>query len=210
MQLPRVYPICDTAALAARGADPVAFANGLLDGGATLLQFRHKGDWSRETVEALAQVSEAAARAGCRLVVNDRADLARVFSAGIHVGQHDLAPADARRVAGPDALLGFSTHNEQQLLAEEGAPADYLAFGPVFPTRSKENPDPVVGLDTLRRLRPLTGKPLVAIGGITSETAGLALEAGANAVAVIGDLLPDEITPDRVRERMKAWLEATR
>jgi thiamine-phosphate pyrophosphorylase len=210
MQLPRVYPICDTAALAARGGDPVAFAHALIDGGATLLQFRHKGEWRRETVQALAQVSEAAARAHCQLVVNDRADLARVFDAGIHVGQHDLAPADARRVAGPAALLGFSTHNEEQLLAAEAAPADYLAFGPVFPTRSKQNPDPVVGLDTLRRLRPLTARPLVAIGGITRETAGLALEAGADAVAVIAGLMPDEITPDRVRDRMKAWLEATR
>lgn len=208
--MPRVYPICDTLALRAGGIDPVVFVQSLLDAGAVLLQFRHKGEWTEAVVETLGRIAELARNGGCLLVVNDRADLAAVFGAGIHVGQTDLTPADARKVAGPNALLGFSTHNEEQLLAPEGNPANYLAFGPVFPTASKQNPDPVVGLDALRHLRPRTAKPLVAIGGMTRATAPLALGAGADSVAVIGDLLPADPTPSNLTSRMKEWLEITR
>jgi len=106
----------------------------------------------------------------------------------VHVGQEDLSPAGTRRVIGPDRILGVSTHNPEQLQQADASAADYLAIGPVFGTSSKENPDPVVGLDGVRRARSLTKKPLVAIGGITRENARRVIEAGADSVAVISDL----------------------
>jgi thiamine-phosphate pyrophosphorylase len=108
----------------------------------------------------------------------------------VHLGQDDLAPADARRILPAPGIIGFSTHNEQQLRAGDAEPVDYLAIGPIFPTRSKLNPDPIVGVDQLRHLRTLTQKPLVAIGGITRELAPQVFEAGADSVAVISDLFP--------------------
>ena len=127
----------------------------------------------------------------CRvpLVVNDRADMARLVDAGLHLGQDDLPPSAARGILGT-AMLGFSTHNQAQLRAAANQPADYLALGPIFGTVSKQNPDPVVGLEGLRQGRPLTLRPLVAIGGITRENARAVLHAGADSVAVIGDLFP--------------------
>jgi thiamine-phosphate pyrophosphorylase len=122
--------------------------------------------------------------------VNDRADIAKLLDAALHLGQDDLAPADARRILPAPSIIGFSTHDEQQLLAGNLEPVDYLAIGPIFPTRSKLNPDPVVGLDQLRALRRLTRKPLVAIGGITRELAPQVFEAGADSIAVISDLFP--------------------
>jgi thiamine-phosphate pyrophosphorylase len=114
-------------------------------------------------------------------------------------------------VAGSDAIIGFSTHNERQLRDAESCvesqPADYLAFGPIFGTRSKENPDPVVGLEELRRLRPLTSRPLVAIGGITRANARSVIDAGADSVAVIGDLFPSDLSPGgSIRPRVVEWL----
>jgi len=123
-------------------------------------------------------------------VVNDRADVAKLLNAALHLGQDDLAPANARRILPAPGIIGFSTHNEQQLLAGNLEPVDYLAIGPIFPTRSKLNPDPIVGIDRLRALRKLTPKPLVAIGGITRELAPQVFEAGADSVAVISDLFP--------------------
>ncbi len=135
------------------------------------------------------------------LVVNDRADVAKMFGAGLHLGQHDLSPSDARKMTGDRITIGFSTHNEQQMRDAASQPADYLAFGPIFATLSKENPDPVVGLDGLRRVRALTARPLVAIGGITRSNARSVLDAGADSVAVIGDLYPEDGAIDaRVRE----------
>jgi thiamine-phosphate pyrophosphorylase len=122
--------------------------------------------------------------------VNDRADVAKLLDAALHLGQDDLAPVDARRILPAPGIIGFSTHNEQQLLAGNLEPVDYLAIGPIFPTRSKLNLDPIVGVDQLRHLRTLTQKPLVAIGGITRELAPQVFEAGADSVAVISDLFP--------------------
>ena len=115
-----------------------------------------------------------------------------LFAAALHLGQDDLLPSVARRVVGPDAIVGFSTHNEAQLRAASVEPVDYLALGPIFGTVTKENPDPTVGVDELRRLRPLSNRPLVAIGGITRANARQVLEAGADSVAVIGDLFPED------------------
>jgi thiamine-phosphate pyrophosphorylase len=146
-------------------------------------------------------------QAGALFVVNDRADIAAMVGAGVHLGQEDLTPADARKVMGKAALIGFSTHNEVQFRAALTEPADYVAFGPIFGTVSKANPDPVVGFDELRHLRPLTSLPLVAIGGITRTTARSVLDAGADSIAVIGDLFPDAGT---IRQRVEEWLSVVR
>ena len=139
------------------------------------------------------------------LIVNDRADIARLLGAGLHVGQDDLAPRDARTVLGAEPILGFSTHNPRQLLLARDEPVDYLAVGPVFETSSKRNPDPVVGLECIRAAREGTRKPLVAIGGITLQNASLALQAGADSIAVIGGLLPAGATATTLRQRMEEW-----
>lgn len=140
-------------------------------------------------------------------VVNDRADLATLTAAALHLGQDDLTPSAARKVVGSETVIGFSTHNGSQLRAAAPEPADYLALGPIFGTASKQNPDPTVGLDELRRLRPLTGRPLVAIGGITRANARAVLNAGADSVAIIGDLFPAD---GNLRARTQEWLSLTR
>src|SRR5215475_4797639 len=171
MRLPRVYPILDTESLESRGIALETAAAAFLEGGASLLQIRHKGHWSREIFEAAKMVARLCREAGAELIVNDRADFAMLLQAGLHVGQDDLPPRDARRLLGPDAMIGYSSHNPGQLCAAGGEPVDYVALGPVFATASKQNPDPVVGVDEVRRCRNLLEKPLVAIGGITLENA---------------------------------------
>lgn len=206
MRLPRLYPILDTASLAQRGLAPEAAARGMLAAGAGILQFRHKGFYSREVFEDLRRVAAMCREAGALFVVDDRADIALLVEAGVHVGQQDLPPGEVRRILGPNRIVGFSTHNEEQLRAAAAEPVDYVALGPIFGTASKERPDPVVGLKELRRLRSLTQRPLVAIGGITVENAGQVLAAGADSVAVIAGLLPEPCTEETIRERMREWL----
>lgn len=185
---PFAYPIVDAARL--RGRDVAAVVDLLARGGARLIQLRAKALTDRERL-ALARAAVAAARAsGARLVVNDRADVARIAGAdGLHVGQDDLSPDDARAVIGPAMLLGVSTHGLAQLEAAASSPVDYVAIGPVFATRTKDDPDPVVGLEMVRRARAIVSRPLVAIGGITRANARLVIEAGADGVAVVSDLL---------------------
>jgi len=205
MRFPRVYPILDTETLAQHGMALDAAAAALLEGGAGILQVRQKGHWTRQVFESARQVACLCREAGAVLVVNDRADFAMLLEGGLHIGQEDLAPRDARKLIGPDALLGFSSHNLEQLSAAGGEPVDYVALGPVYPTSSKHNPDPVVGVDEVRRLRPLIEKPLVAIGGITRANAAGVLNAGADSVAVISDLVPQSPTARSLRERMEEW-----
>jgi thiamine-phosphate pyrophosphorylase len=210
LELPRIYPIVDTGALARRGRDPLWFAEALLEGGARILQLRHKGHFSRAMFETASQLAVLCLRAGARLVIDDRADIAALLDAGVHLGQNDLPPRLARRVLGEERILGFSTHNEEQLRAAAGEPADYLAIGPIFETLSKENPDPALGLERLAALRALTGRPLVAIGGITRDYARAVLNTGVDSIAVIGDLMPEEMTRATVRGRMEEWIALTR
>ena len=191
MPLPRFYPILDTATASRFGVTPADAAARMLRAGARILQFRHKEVFSRDVFQELERVANLCAKSGARLIVNDRADLARLFDAGLHLGQEDLTPSQARIVAGSAAFIGYSTHSALQLQAAAAEPADYFAFGPVFATTTKTNPDPVVGLENLPRLRALTDRPLVAIGGITRSNARGVLDAGADSVAVIGDLFPD-------------------
>ncbi|MDE3197674.1 MAG: thiamine phosphate synthase [Acidobacteriota bacterium] len=208
--MPTVYPILDTASL-----DRIAFpwieaAEAFLEGGAEILQFRHKAFWSREAVEAAGVIAGLCRAAGIPFVINDRADYATMLGAGLHVGQEDLTPGDARRVIGPDAMLGFSTHSPDQMRAAQAEPIDYVAFGPVFGTASKDRPDPVVGVAGLAEARKLTPRPLVAIGGIRLENAGLCFAAGADSVAVIGALLPAPCSRAGLRSRMEEWNRAAR
>jgi thiamine-phosphate pyrophosphorylase len=205
MRLPRVYPILDTESLDRRAIALETAAAAFLEGGAGILQIRHKRHWSRGFFETARTVARLCREAGAALVINDRADFAMLLEAGLHVGQDDLSPRDARRLMGPDASIGFSSHNVNQLCAAGGEPVDYVALGPVFSTDSKLNPDPVTGVEEIRRCRSLIEKPLVAIGGITQENALDVWRAGADSVAVIAGLLPDPATAHSLRERMEQW-----
>ena len=204
MQLPAFYPILDFDAARGRGIDPIWMAREIMAAGARILQFRHKGFFSREVYGAMGQIAELCRAEGAQFVINDRADLARLYSAALHLGQDDLPPQAARLVTGEDLEIGFSTHNEPQLRAALSEPVDYVALGPIFGTSHKQNPDPEVGLSELRRLRALTARPLVAIGGITRANARAVLYAGADSVAVIGDLFPDN---GDVHRRVSVWLD---
>jgi thiamine-phosphate pyrophosphorylase len=190
VRLPSLYAILDADFLA--NADAMfAAAEELAAAGCTLLQYRNKSGNAREMLEHARELKK---RLGtkAKLMMNDRADLclAAEFD-GVHVGQNDLSPESVRKIIGPDRWLGVSTHNPEQLTEADKTSADYLAIGPLFATPSKENPDPVVGLDGVRKARQLTRKPLVAIGGITRANAQSVIEAGADSVAVISDLLRD-------------------
>jgi thiamine-phosphate pyrophosphorylase len=155
------------------------------------MQYRNKSGNARQPLD---EARELRARLGptVKLIMNDRADLclAAGFD-GVHVGQGDLSPESARGIIGGDRWLGMSTHNLEQVAEADKTSADYVAIGPVFATSSKENPDPVVGLEGVRRARELTRKPLVAIGGITRANARSVIDAGADSVAVISDLIRD-------------------
>jgi thiamine-phosphate pyrophosphorylase len=138
--------------------------------------------------------------------MNDRVDFALLLEGGVHLGQDDLPPAAARKVIGPDAMLGFSTHNENQLRKADAEPVDYIALGPIFTTGSKRNPDLVVGAGELKRMRPITSKPLVAIGGITIENSRAVLDSGADSVAVISALLPETGDLPALGTLVRRWI----
>jgi thiamine-phosphate pyrophosphorylase len=210
MGWPRLYPILDTQLLAAKGCEPETAAAAWLDAGACIMQFRHKAQWTRAVFEQSERVARQCREGHAIFIVNDRADIAMLLRAGLHVGQADLPPADARRLMGIGAPLGYSTHNPGQLDAAAAEPVDYVAIGPIFMTASKENPDPVVGLEELRACRARCGRPLVAIGGITRETARAVFAAGADSIAVIGDLIPDNCTGATLRGRMEEWRQLAR
>lgn len=210
MTLPRLYPILDTAALARRNCPVVTAAEAMLEGGARILQFRHKGHFTRAVFEQAGQVAVLCRKAGALFIVNDRADIALLLEAGVHVGQDDLPAADARRLLGPERVLGLSTHTREQFAAALAEPVDYLAFGPIFLTGSKEKPDPAVGLEGLRGVRGLTARPLVAIGGIQRSNVLEVFACGADAVAVIGDLTPEPCTFETLRARMEEWQQLVR
>jgi thiamine-phosphate pyrophosphorylase len=195
IRLGRLYPIVD-AAFFSTARELVEFAQELAAGGCSLLQYRNKSGNARAMLEQareLRRFSPAGSPAPhLRLIMNDRADLclAAEFD-GVHVGQDDLSPEAVRGIIGPERWLGVSTHNPEQLREADLTSADYVAIGPVFSTSSKDRPDPVVSLEGVRRARALTRKPLVAIGGITRANAASIIEAGADSVAVISDLLRD-------------------
>ncbi len=204
--LPRVYPILDTATLDRHGLEPLGFCEALLEGGARFFQFRHKGFFDRETVALLERIAGLAQQGRATLIVNDRPDVAAALGCGAHLGQTDLPPVQARKILPLPGIMGYSTHNATQLALAAGEPVDYVALGPIFGTGSKENPDPVVGVENLRSWRLLATQPVVAIGGITLERAPELWGAGADSVAVISGLIPEGRALGAVRERMEEWL----
>lgn len=185
----RLYAIVDAEILATRNLSLAAFARDLHAAGVTLLQYRDKNGSPQQILRSCAILREAVSGSDCRLILNDRADLAVLAGFdGVHVGQGDLSPEDAHRVVGPSRIVGVSTHTDAQVHAANLSCADYVAIGPAFATGTKLDPDPVVGLEGVRRARALTAKPLVAIGGITRANARSVLEAGADSIAVISAL----------------------
>ncbi len=190
MLLPRLYPILDAGCFP-DASQMFTAAEEIAASGITLLQYRNKQGTARQMLDDAREL-RSRLEPSVRLIMNDRADLCLAAQYdGLHVGQGDLLPESARRIIGPTRWLGVSTHNPEQLAEADKTSANYLAIGPVFATTSKANPDPVVGLEGVRRARELTRKPLVAIGGITRANARSVIEAGADAVAVISDLLRD-------------------
>lgn len=199
-KIPRVYPILDAELVLREVADDRArrwerlrsVVAELAQAGVGILQYRNKRDDDAVVEEDARVIRQAAREAGgvpMRLILNDRVSLvARVGWDGVHVGQEDLPAREARRLVGAKAWVGLSTHNDTQTRGADLEPVDYIAIGPVFATSSKANPDPVIGLEGVRRARALTAKPLVAIGGITAETARSVVDAGADSVAVIGGI----------------------
>ena len=206
---PRFYPILDTGAAARAGLDLAKSAEALLDAGIGILQLRHKDHFDRQMFETAQEVAAACREAGAIFVINDRADMAVLLDAALHIGQDDLPAPESRALIGAVRVLGISTHNEEQLLASNHEPVDYIAIGPLFQTGSKRNPDAVVGVEELARLRPLTDRPVVAIGGINRQNFGSVLQAGADSIAVIGDLFAPGGTLKSLRERAEEWMRLT-
>ncbi|MEJ7711581.1 MAG: thiamine phosphate synthase [Pyrinomonadaceae bacterium] len=202
LELPKLYPITD---VQLSGLSHAAQVEALIDGGARLIQLRDKDASPRDFYTSAVDAMRVARARGTRLIINDRVDIALAVGAdGVHLGQDDLPPEHARRLLGDQALIGYSTHNIEQAMRALHTGASYIAIGPIFPTSSKNNPDPVVSLCTLGRIRELAGPlPLVAIGGINLENAKQVIDAGADSVAVIGALLSDNL---RIAERTCEFL----
>ncbi len=205
--LPKLYPITDPYL---SGLSHAIQVTRLIAGGATFIQLRDKHASPRELFDEAEQAIRIARSHGAKLILNDRVDLAMALGAdGVHLGQDDIPPEAARRLLGPSALIGYSTHNVEQAVRASSLPIDYLAIGPIFPTSSKQNPDPVVGLEGLRRVRAAVGPmPLVAIGGITLANAKEVVSAGAGSVAVISDLLADPSAIETRTRDFRRWVSS--
>jgi thiamine-phosphate pyrophosphorylase len=199
LPLPRLYLVIDSALLRNDVGEVVRFAADLLQGGASVLQYRNKTGSSRDILSHSRELRRMTSHA--TLIMNDRADLClgAAFD-GVHLGQDDLSAEAARTLLGSMFSIGVSAHNAEQVREADGTSADYVAIGPVFPTRSKQNPDPVIGLEGVGQARAATRKPLVAIGGITRANCRDVMAAGADSVAVISDLL------DSPRKSVEAFL----
>ena len=203
LQLPRVYALTDVQLSGLSHAEQVELLN---LGGASLIQLREKHEPALEFYEQARAAVAVAERSGVQLIINDRVDVAVAAGAhGVHLGQDDLPPVAARRLLGEGAIVGYSTHNVDQALEAVTLPIDYLAIGPIFPTTSKTDTSPVLGLEGLRAVRRAIGEfPLVAIGGITHLNARAAIEAGADSVAVISALVSD---PNRITELTRSLIQ---
>ena len=189
--LPRLYPILDAALLTAANIEIEMFARTLYAAGIRFLQYRDKDSVDEVIIERAGILRGIFPKAECTLILNDRVHLcAATDFDGVHIGQDDLPPKEAREQVGPGKILGLSTHNPRQVAAADRELVDYIAIGPIFGTKSKANPDPVVGRDGLAQARATTTKPLVAIGGITVENCRMLLRAGADSLAVISALVP--------------------
>ncbi len=190
--LPGFYAIIDAGVLMKRRVDLSDFARAIRDAGVQLVQYRDKNSAPQTILHNAEIIRDIFAGSGCLLMMNDRADLAALAGwDGVHVGQGDLSPEDARRVVGAGSWVGVSTHSEEQVRLAELSCADYVAVGPVFATGTKRDAEPVIGLAGVTLARALTKKPLVAIGGVTRANARSVLEAGADSIAVIGALIDE-------------------
>ena len=202
--LPKIYPITDTIL---SGLSHAEQAKRLIAGGATFIQLREKsnsvGAFCIDADEAI----NIARSAGANVIINDRVDIALALGAsGVHLGQADMPAAAARRLLGDDAIIGFSTHNLEQVKAALNLPINYLAFGPIFPTQSKRNPDPVAGLDALGTVRSLTRLPVVAIGGIDKSNVIRVWSAGADCAAIISGIVAE---PAQISRNVRDFLALT-
>jgi thiamine-phosphate pyrophosphorylase len=197
---PFLYPIIDTEVCHARGRDPLALAAAYVSGGARMLQLRQKAGSSAAFLELADSLVALARPTGAIVIINDRADIARLSGAGgVHVGQDDLSPADVRKVVGPTAVVGLSTHDASQIEAALRTDVTYIAVGPIFGTTTKETGYAARGLELLSQAAG-RGKPVVAIGGITLDRVPALVAAGAAGVAVISDLLVGDDPEARTRE----------
>lgn len=201
LKLPKIYPITDTRITNLSHAEQV---KRLIDGGAQLIQLREKYALPKDFYEQAKEALEIARRNNVKIIINDRVDIALALKAdGVHLGQYDVSPEHARKILGEKAIIGFSTHNLKQAVEAVKFPIDYLAIGPVFATKTKENPDAVVGVEGVKKVRETIGDfPLVAIGGISLENFQEVLSAGADSVAIIGDLLSEA---DNITEKLVAF-----
>lgn len=200
-QLPRIYPITDAYLSGISHAEQI---RRLIDGNARIVQIREKRASSGEFFEAARDVVDAAQNYGLKVIINDRVDIAIALKAdGIHLGQDDLPPEQARKLLGDKAVIGYSTHSFKQALAAVELPIDYIAIGPIFATATKEDPEPAVGLNGLREVRDATGNfPLVAIGGITLENIESVFDAGVDSAAIIAEIIRD---PEKIAEKLNEF-----
>jgi len=209
--LPKLYPITDCQLSNCTHEEIVRL---MLDGGAQLIQLRDKESSAKEILDAARACLKLTHSAGARLIINDRVDVALTVGAdGVHLGQEDLSVEEAREILGEDKIIGVSTHSLDQFHSALETSANYIAVGPVFPTTTKQNPDPVIGLELVREAKKLADRPLVAIGGITVERAPEVIAAGADCVAVISDLyhfgeIKDFFTKPDIAGRIRAFSEA--
>ena len=200
---PALYAILDPSLI----SEPLlTVAEKLADSGVELIQLRDKRATPANLCATARELSDFLAPRSVRFILNDRPDIAAIVgAAGVHVGQDDIPVQDARKICPAPRWVGVSTHNIHQLREADLTSADYIAVGPVFPTGTKANPDPVVGLEFLKQARQLTKKPLVAIGGITIDTAAEVFRAGADSIAAIRNLLVAGDTAKRAREYRAIW-----
>ena len=201
IMLPKIYPITDASITKLSHAEQV---RRLIAGGASFIQLREKYASPRDFYQDAENALEIARESRTKIIINDRVDMALALKAdGVHLGQDDLPTEEARKFLGEKAIIGFSTHNLKQVLEAVELPVDYIAVGPVFATKTKENPDKIVGLETIKQVRDVIGSfPLVAIGGITFENFPEVLRTGADSVAIISGLLSDA---DKISEKMRTF-----
>lgn len=201
MFLPKIYPITDTRLSNLSHTEQV---ERFIRGGAKFIQLREKSDSPKKFYENAKEALEIARKQGVKIIINDRVDIALPLKAdGVHLGQDDLSPEYARKILGNNAIIGFSTHNLKQAVEAVKFPIDYVAIGPVFATKTKENPDKIIGIEMIKKVREAIGKfPLVAIGGINLGNFREVLDAGADSVAIISDLLSEA---DKITETLKEF-----
>lgn len=200
--LPKIYPITDVSITNLSHLEQV---KQIIEGGATFIQLRDKNLSPREFYESAKEVTDYTRNSQIKIIINDRVDIALAARAdGVHLGQDDLPPKKARLILGERAIIGFSTHNIDQAIEAAKLPLDYIAIGPIYQTKTKKNPDPIVGIEGLKTVRQAIGNfPLVAIGGIDFESAQIVWQNGADSIALISSLLTP---PDSISENTRALL----